>query len=167
MIHRRDFITLLGGAAAWPLAAGAQQGNRMRHLALLSISELDQGPSSAMWEELKRRGWSEGRNLRPALRYGANNANRLSAYAAELVSLSPDVLVAIGGGAIRALQKRTQTIPIVAIGDKAGVREPARTAGVARGNVAGLSVVDCAVAREQSVIRAALTTVDVHGEKIA
>jgi ABC-type uncharacterized transport system substrate-binding protein len=73
-------------------------------------------PISAMWEELKRRGWSEGRNLRLDLRYGANNANRLSAYAAELVNLSPDVFVAISGGAIRALQQRTQTIPIVAIG---------------------------------------------------
>lgn len=69
-----------------------------------------------MWEELKRRGWTEGRNLRLDLRYGANNANRLSAYAAELVNLSPDVLVAVSGGAIRALQQRTQTIPIVALG---------------------------------------------------
>jgi putative ABC transport system substrate-binding protein len=119
-MSRRDFITLLGGAAAasslWPLAARAQ-GERMRRIGiLLGVAENDrdeQANLGAFLEGLRTLGWIEGRNLRIDLRFGVGDRERLRDYAAELVGLAPDVIFAIGGAPTSALQQRTQTTPIV------------------------------------------------------
>jgi putative tryptophan/tyrosine transport system substrate-binding protein len=116
-MRRREFIAGLGSAAAWPLAARAQQADRVRRVGVLAgAAENDQGYQAsiaAFREGLAKLGWVEGRNLRIELRFGAADADRFRAYAAELVSLAPDVIVAEGGAPTRALQQQTQTIPIV------------------------------------------------------
>jgi putative ABC transport system substrate-binding protein len=117
-MKRREFIALLGGAAAWPLSAGAQQRERVRRVGVLSVGE-DNPPVStfpALRDELAKLGWAEGRNLRLEVRFGANDAERIRAYAAELVGLGPDVIVTSGAAPTRAVQQQTQTIPIVILG---------------------------------------------------
>jgi putative tryptophan/tyrosine transport system substrate-binding protein len=97
-LRRRDFITLLGGAAAWPLAARAQQPERMPRVGMLiGPSESDpiyRADATAFKEELSKRGWVEGRNLRIDVRFGEGDARRTLARAAELVDLSPNVIFA-------------------------------------------------------------------------
>jgi putative ABC transport system substrate-binding protein len=119
-MRRRQFITLLGGAAAsWPIAAGAQQEERVRRIGVLLGGENDQVNQTliaALRDGLAKLGWAEQRNLRIDLRFGGGDANRFRAYAAELVSLAPEVIVTSGGAATRALQQQTQTIPIVFTG---------------------------------------------------
>jgi putative tryptophan/tyrosine transport system substrate-binding protein len=120
-LKRRQFITLLGGAAvAWPLAARAQQGERVPLLGWLdAYDNSDTGYQSirtALREALAKLGWIEGRNLKVEGRFGVADANRLRAYAVELVSLAPDVIIAGGAMPTRALQQATQTIPIVFTG---------------------------------------------------
>ena len=145
MIGRREFITLLGGvAAAWPLAARAQQGERMRRIGiLLGASENDrdeQANLGAFREELATLGWVEGSNLRIDLRFGVGDPERLRNYAAELVGLAPDVIFAVGGAPTSALEQHTQTIPIVFRGpdpvDAGLVRNNARP----ERNITGFSV---------------------------
>jgi putative ABC transport system substrate-binding protein len=123
-MRRRDFITLLGSAAAWPVAAQAQQGDRIRRVGvLLGFDEADQAAVVvALREELAKFGWIEGRNLRLDIRYFAGEADRLPGYATELVTINPDVIITSGGAAMRAVQRQTQTIPIVisGAGDPAG-----------------------------------------------
>src|SRR3954469_5695670 len=101
MMRRREFITLVGGAAAWPLAAGAQQPERMRRIGVLMYWAADdaegQARLAAFAQALKQLGWSEGRNLRIDTR-GAN-ADDIRRHAAELAALAPDVLVAGTGTA--------------------------------------------------------------------
>jgi putative tryptophan/tyrosine transport system substrate-binding protein len=115
-MKRREFITLLGGAAAvWPLAARAQQTGGTRLMGwLIAGAENDQRRSlqGALREGLAKLGWVEGGNLRIDLRSG-DDPNLLGAHATELVSRAPDVIVTNGGAATSALQQRTQTIPIV------------------------------------------------------
>jgi putative ABC transport system substrate-binding protein len=117
-MKRRDFITLLGGAAAaWPLAAEAQQGERVRRIGVLA-GQNDDDPATraglaALREELAKLGWIEGRDLRIDLRFTGNDPDRLRAYAVELVSLAPEVIVTFGVATTRAAQEQTQTIPIV------------------------------------------------------
>ncbi len=115
---RREFITLLGGAAAaWPLAAGAQQAERMRRIGVLSgLGENDpegRARVSAFQEGLEKLGWTEGRNLQIVVRWSGASADHLQALAAELVQLAPDVIVASATASLVALQKATSTIPIV------------------------------------------------------
>jgi putative ABC transport system substrate-binding protein len=115
---RRDFITLLGGAAAWPVAARAQQGERIgrRIGILLGAAENDrdeQANLDAFREGLARLGWVEGRNLRIDLRFGGGDPERLRDYAAELAGLAPDAIFAVGGAPTKALEQHTQTIPVV------------------------------------------------------
>jgi putative ABC transport system substrate-binding protein len=97
-VTRRKFITLLGGAVAWPIAAGAQQPDRMRRIGvLMHVTESDpdgQARLTAFVEGLKERGWAEGRNLRFDIRWGPNDPDRYLRQAAELVAMAPDVLVA-------------------------------------------------------------------------
>src|SRR5262249_35150764 len=96
-MRRREFITLLGGAAAWPLAARAQQGERMRRIGVLMSGTADTARlTRAVFEqELQQLGWIEGRNLRVEKRLGAlGDAERTRTYAAELVALAPDVIFA-------------------------------------------------------------------------
>ncbi|HSR76374.1 MAG TPA: ABC transporter substrate-binding protein [Xanthobacteraceae bacterium] len=118
-MKRREFITLLGGsAAAWPLAARAQQPERMRRIGVLfsGFSDTDPEPQArveAFRRQLQDVGWIEGRNVHIDLRIGAGNAERVRAYAQELVGMRPDVLAANAPPALRALAQETQTIPIV------------------------------------------------------
>ena len=117
MIGRREFITLLGGsAAAWPLAAGAQQGERMRRIGMLTSLAADDPQMSArdaaFWQALQELGWTVGRNLRVEQRWGAGDPERMRKHAAELAVLAPDVIL-VTGGATEWLLKATRTIPVV------------------------------------------------------
>jgi putative tryptophan/tyrosine transport system substrate-binding protein len=126
MIGRRDFIAGLGGAAAWPLVARAQQGDRVRRVGVLTIrteNEPIAQPLIVVFREgMTKLGWVEGRNLRLDIRFGGADPSRLRAYAAELVSLDPDVIATSTAQATRAVQQQTSTIPIVfaAVGDPVG-----------------------------------------------
>src|SRR5215470_18050135 len=99
-MKRREFITLLAGAAAWPLAARAQQRERMRRIGVLMNLTADDpdGPGriTAFAQGLQEAGWAVGRNVRIDYRWGADDAERARKSAAELVALAPDVLVASG-----------------------------------------------------------------------
>src|SRR5262245_35219084 len=114
---RREFITLLGGAAGWPFAARAQQAERVQRVGFLSYTdENDQlAGAQTLLGALAKLGWVEGRNLRIDVR-GAAAIDRLREYAAELVQLSPAVIVTGGVAPTRAAQQRTRTIPIVILG---------------------------------------------------
>jgi putative ABC transport system substrate-binding protein len=116
-INRREFITLLGGAAAWPLATRAQQGNRVRRIGvLLGGDENDplwKTIVSAFDQALAGLGWTKGGNVRMDLRWGGADTNRIQALAQELVGLQPDIIVTSSIAAIVALQWETRTIPIV------------------------------------------------------
>jgi putative ABC transport system substrate-binding protein len=117
MIQRREFITLLGGAAAWPLAARAQQSNRMRRVGGLMPS-VEDGPLMKTWvsaftQALAGLGWTDGRNARIDLRLAGGDVNRMRALAQELVGLQPDIIVTNGTPATAAVQRETRTIPIV------------------------------------------------------
>ena len=115
MIRRRDFITLLGGAAAWPLAAGAQQqGDRVRRIGVLIAGDENEPglktSVSAFTQALAGLGWTDGRNLRMDLRWGRGDANRMRALARELVGLQPDIILTGGSLATIAVQRETRTI---------------------------------------------------------
>jgi putative ABC transport system substrate-binding protein len=116
-VKRRQFIAGLGGAAAWPLAANAQQGGRVRRVGVLSPVAADDPASAARLaafeQGLQELGWSVRRNIRIDYRWGANDLDRMRSYAAELVGLEPDVLVAAGGAAIVPLSQAGGTVPIV------------------------------------------------------
>jgi putative ABC transport system substrate-binding protein len=116
-VKRRDFITLVGGAAAWPLAARAQQPERMRRIGVLSIlTANDPGGRAylaAFQQELQQLGWTDGRNMRIDYRQAAGDAERVRQYAADLVSLAPDVILATSGTVLPALLQATRTVPIV------------------------------------------------------
>ena len=117
-MQRREFITLLGGAAAaWPLAARAQQPERVRRVGVL-ISSTEDDPqvrlqTAAFQQGLLELGWAEGRNVHIDFRFLGGEPNRLKTYAAELVALKPDALLASGPTAVVALQKEAITIPVV------------------------------------------------------
>jgi putative ABC transport system substrate-binding protein len=116
-MKRRDFITLLGAAAAWPLAARAQQDGRMRRIGVLMASvETDLEDLSWIAEfvhQLRALGWTEGRNVRIDYRWTGGDAGRAATYAAELVSLAPDAILAQGASVLKPLQQQTHSIPIV------------------------------------------------------
>jgi putative ABC transport system substrate-binding protein len=117
-VRRRDFITLLGGAAAaWPLAARAQQGERVRRIGVLSSLAADdpeaQARHAAFLQGLQEWGWTTGRNVQIDYRWGAGDAERFRKYAAELVALAPDVILATGSPVTAALLQVTRTVPIV------------------------------------------------------
>src|SRR5215208_6808304 len=115
--RRRECITLLGGAAAWPLAAHAQQGERMRRIGVLMGLAADdaegQARIAAFVQALQELGWSNGRNVRIDIRRGAGDAERSRSYASEMVALRPDVILASGGTVVGPLLQATRTIPIV------------------------------------------------------
>ena len=115
---RRDFITLLGGAAAaWPRAARAQQPDRMRRIGVLMNLAADdaegQARIAAFVQALQRLGWSDGRNVRVDYRWAAGDAGRFHKYAEELLALLPDVILASATPSVQALQQATRTVPIV------------------------------------------------------
>jgi putative ABC transport system substrate-binding protein len=117
-LRRRQFITLLGGAAAWPRMARAQQTERVRRIGILfgGFSETDAEPRArieAFKRQLQQLGWVDGRNIRIDVRFGAGDENRLQANAQELIGLSPGVIVANSAPAVMALARQTKTTPIV------------------------------------------------------
>ena len=115
-MKRRKFITLLGGAAAWPLTARAQQPNRMRRIGvfmnLASDDAEGQARNAAFLQGLQEAGWAVGRNVRIEYRWGAGDPELFRRYAAELVALAPDVILA-SGASMYALQQVTREVPIV------------------------------------------------------
>ena len=130
MIKRRDFIAGLGSAAAWPVVARAQQGDRVRRIGVLVPGgDPMASPSyAAFTQTLAALGWAVGRNLRMDLRWAGDNNNRTRALAQELVSLQPDIILTIGTPATVAVQRETRTIPIVFanVGDPVPIQPPAR-----------------------------------------
>jgi len=114
---RREFITLLGSAAAWPLAAGAQQREKTRRIGVLMPLGSDdaegQARLAAFLQGLQEAGWAVGRNVRIDFRWSAGNTDDIRRYAAELVALVPDVILANGIPAVTPLLQATRTLPIV------------------------------------------------------
>src|SRR6266536_3829003 len=108
-MRRREFITLLGGtAAAWPLAARAQQRDRMRRIGVLMNLASDdaegQARLAAFHQGLQQLGWTVGRNVQIDYRWGAGNADRIRKFAAELIALAPDVILSTGSPSVAAFQ---------------------------------------------------------------
>jgi putative tryptophan/tyrosine transport system substrate-binding protein len=117
-VRRRGFITRLGGAAAaWPLAARAQQGERLRRIGVLMPSAADdpefQARMTAFVQGLAQLGWLDGRNVRIETRWGVADADRIRKYATELLALAPDVILANSSAALAPLLQATRTVPIV------------------------------------------------------
>ena len=115
-MRRRDFITLLGYAALWPLAARAQQGERMRRIGVLMTGAAGdpegQARLTGFLQGLQELGWTAGRNARLDYRWAADDADRRK-YAAELVALTPDIILASTSASVAALQQASRTLPIV------------------------------------------------------
>jgi putative tryptophan/tyrosine transport system substrate-binding protein len=117
IVRRRDFITLIGGAAAWPILARAQQGDRMRRIGvLMGWAESDPEAKSdlaAFVKVLEQLGWEGSRNLLIETRWAGGNADQMRTFAKELVEMQPDVILANTTPVTAALQRETHTIPIV------------------------------------------------------
>ena len=117
-MRRREFITLLSGAAAsWPLAARAQQGERIRRVAVLTPLPVEHPDAKArhqaFLEALRQLGWSEGRNLRVEARWSAGDPAITRKHAGELVAIAPDVILAIGNAGVPAILQATRSVPVV------------------------------------------------------
>jgi ABC-type uncharacterized transport system substrate-binding protein len=146
-MKRREFITLLGGAAAWPLAARAQQPERMRRIGVLINLTADDPEGrarlAAFLEGLRELGWTDGRNIQIETRFGGGDVGRIRAHAAELVALAPDVIVANTTPVTRAVRQATSSIPIV----MAAVNDPVEQGLVSSlahpgGNITGFMFID-------------------------
>ena len=144
MMKRREFIAGLGGAAAWPLAARAQQGDRMRRIGVLMPQDendpVTKANVSALKQALANLGWTDGRNVRIDLRGAGGDINRIRALAQELVGLQPDIILTYATPATVAVQRETRTIPIVMV----NVSDPVASGLVPRldrpsGNVTGFA----------------------------
>jgi putative tryptophan/tyrosine transport system substrate-binding protein len=147
-LRRRQFITLLGGAAAaWPLPARAQQGERVRRIGLLMGTADDREGETrvaALKRGLQELGWTDGRNIQIETRFGGADTSRIRADAAELVALAPDIIVGQTTPVIRALRQATSSIPIImaAVTDPVGqgfVSSLAHPGGNITGYVTGFS----------------------------
>jgi putative ABC transport system substrate-binding protein len=116
-MRRREFITLLGGAAAWPVAARAQQPERMRRIAVLfNVTADDPGQQNnlvAFEQALQQLGWTDGRNVRIEVRWAGGELREIRRHANELVALAPDVILATGNSSMPPLLQATHTVPIV------------------------------------------------------
>jgi putative ABC transport system substrate-binding protein len=150
-INRRDFITLLGSAAAWPIAARGQQGDRVRRIGALNSwaeeDSLGRATAAAFDRGLQRLGWVEGKNVHIDYRFASSDPVLFKKYAAELVGLSPDVILASASPAVEALKPLTRSIPIVF----AVVADPIEqdfVQSLARpgGNITGFSATDAQLA---------------------
>jgi putative ABC transport system substrate-binding protein len=119
-MRRREFMTVIGGAAAWPVVVHAQQPERVRRVGvLMHVAESDpdgQARLTVFVQGLNALGWAEGRNLHFDIRWGADDPNRYARQAAELVAMAPDILVAPTSFTLAALQTATQSVPIVFMG---------------------------------------------------
>src|SRR5262245_5684522 len=151
-MRRREFISLLGGAAtaAWPLAAWAQQTGKIRRIGVLMNYASDdaegQARLAAFHQGLQQLGWTVGRNVQIDYRWGAGNADRIRKFAAELVALAPDVILSAGSPSVAALQQTTDTVPVVFV----TVVDPVSSGFVdslARpgGNITGFAVYDYSI----------------------
>jgi ABC-type uncharacterized transport system substrate-binding protein len=150
MMNRRDFITLGSAAAAWPLAAGAQQPERMRRIGVLMAFD-ENDPKTKDWlsnftQGLAELGWTDGRTVRMDVRWAAGSVDRMRTFAKELVQLQPDLIVAGATPATAALQRETRAIPIVfvVVSDPVGA---GFVAGLPRpgGNITGFTNVEAAM----------------------
>jgi putative ABC transport system substrate-binding protein len=116
-VTRREFITLLGGAVAWPVSARAQQSERMRHIGVLTYMPAGDPEGqirlAAFVDGLQRLGWNVGHNVKIDTRWAAGNPDKYRGFAAELVALMPDVILAVASRSVAALQRETRTLPIV------------------------------------------------------
>src|SRR5215469_6078852 len=116
-MRRREFITLLCGAAVWPLAARAQQAERVRRIGVLLPSAADdpvyQTRVGAFLQELALLGWAIGRNVRIDTRWGAADAAQIRRHAAELAALAPDVILAFGSSTVGPMMQASRSVPIV------------------------------------------------------
>src|SRR5262245_17615775 len=147
-MRRREFISLLGGAAAWPIATHAQQqSERMRRVGVLVIfAEADpegQARVAAFVQTLQSLGWTTGRNIQIDIRWGVADAASSRRYAAEMVALAPDVIMTAASAATAAVQEATRTLPIVFV----NVSDPVGAGYVASlarpgGNVTGFTFVE-------------------------
>src|SRR5215471_6796498 len=146
-IGRRELLAALGGAAAaWPLAARAQQGERMRRIGLLmGVADDREGQArvTALKQGLQELGWTDGRNIQIETRFGGGDVGRIRADAAELVALAPDIIVGQTTPVIRALRQATSSIPIVV----AAVNDPVEQGFVSSlahpgGNITGFMFID-------------------------
>jgi putative ABC transport system substrate-binding protein len=144
MTTRRAFIGLLGGAATWPLAARAQQGERMRRIGVLmpaAVDDLDaQDRIAAFQRTLQQLGWTNGGNVQIDYRWSTSDAEAMRKNAADLVALAPDVILANGSASMGPLLHTTRTVPIVfvTVADPVGagyVNSLARPGGNATGFV--------------------------------
>jgi putative ABC transport system substrate-binding protein len=151
-MRRREFITLLGGAAAtWPLAARAQQSNHVRRIVMVMALAEDDPEAKARLagfrQGLEKRGWSEGRNVSIDTRFAPDStADRLQVLARELIALQPDVIFAQTTPIVAALQRETRAIPIVF----ANIADPVGSGFVASlprpgGNITGLMLFEASV----------------------
>jgi putative ABC transport system substrate-binding protein len=116
-MKRREFIGLLGGAAAWPLTARAQRIDKVRRIGVLQAPAVDDPEGlarvTAFAQGLQQFGWTDGQNVRIDTGWAAGDAARYRRYAAELVALAPDVILASSSPAIMSVQELTRTVPIV------------------------------------------------------
>jgi putative ABC transport system substrate-binding protein len=149
-VERRAFIAALGGAAAWPLVARAQQGDRVRHIGvLMPFDENDpmaKTDVSAFTQALVDLGWTDGRNVRMDLRWAGGDGNRIRTLAQELVDVQPDIILAVSTPVTVALQRETRTVPIVF----AGVGDAVASGIVARldrpsGNITGFAILEASL----------------------
>jgi putative tryptophan/tyrosine transport system substrate-binding protein len=149
-MRRREFITLLGGAAAWPLPVRAQQGERMRRVGvLMPYPEGDaegQASVAALQRGLQDLGWTEGRNIRFDIRWAGGNPDKARTFAKELIGMTPDVIVPSSNQITSILQQETRTIPIVfvLVGDPIGSGYIANMAQP-EGNLTGFAVLENAI----------------------
>jgi len=152
MIRRREFIAGLGGAAAaWPLAARARQGNRVRRIGWLASSDENDPVAktsvAAFTQALAELGWIDGRNMRMDLRWYGGDIRRMRALAQELIGLQPDIILTSTAAAAAVFQRETRTIPIVLV----GVTDPVATGLVPRlnqpgGNMTGFAIFEASLA---------------------
>ena len=114
-MKRRDFIAGLGSAAAWPMVARAQQGDRVRRIGVITGADENESKArtSLLTQALSELGWTEGRNVRVDRRWSGDDNDRIKVVAQELVRLEPDIIVTGGVPATAAVQRETRTIPIV------------------------------------------------------
>jgi putative ABC transport system substrate-binding protein len=147
-MQRREFITLLGGAAAWPVPSHAQQSDRIKRIGVLLGATTEHDPESearlaAFRIGLKELGWFEGRNVRIDYQFAGGDADRIRTYVTELVKSAPDLIVANSSPVIAELKRATGTIPIVF----AVVTDPVSqglVASLARpgGNITGFALIE-------------------------
>jgi putative ABC transport system substrate-binding protein len=153
-MNKREFITLLGGAATWPLAASAQQADRARRIGVLLPGDENDPVMKprvpAFTQALADLGWIDGRNVRMDVRWGGADINRIRALAQELVGLQPDIILTSGTVATAAFQRERRTIPIVFV----SVGDPVASGIVPRlnqpgGNITGFGFLDIAGKRAE------------------